>query len=75
MYKCNDFKEALSYRRGSGRGHNDNRSDVMDGTEYKRLHSSVTKCKHFVYLAYCADAIAADKRISRSILPGIFRCV
>ena len=75
MYRDDDFKRALSYMSVDYyRGNMGRRSDVTDGTEYKRLRRSVGSCKHFIVLAYCADAIPADKRLSRSILPGIIRC-
>ena len=49
------------------------RADVFDGTEYKRLRRAVGQCDHFITFAHVADAVSANKRMSRSILPGMLR--
>ena len=46
------------------------RSDVFDGTVYKRLRRGA-RCEYFLALGYCADAIQVDKRMTRNILPAI----
>ena len=71
MYRDPAWRETLEYpdKRPKMRDRT-SRSDVFDGTAYKRLRRGV-RCDHFIALSYCADAIPADKRIKRSILPGI----
>ena len=71
MYRDVEWRKALEYpeKRPQSRDRR-SRSDVFDGTEYQRLRSGV-ECEHFVVLSYCADAIPADKRLKRSVLPGI----
>ena len=71
MYRNIEWRKTLEYPekrpiRRDGRS----RSDIFDGTEYRRLRSDV-ECEHFVVLSYCADAIPADKHMKRSVLPGI----
>ena len=71
MYRDAEWRKALEYPdERPNRCDRRARSDVFDGTEYRRLRSGV-ECDHFVALSFCADAIPADKRIKRSILPGI----
>lgn len=75
MYKDKEWRHALTYpdtrrRRAAG-----TRSDYFDGKIYKRLRSAAGPCEHFIAFAHCADAVAANKRMSRSILPINLRCV
>ena len=75
MYEDKEWRQALAYpdtrrRRAAG-----TRSDYFDGKIYKRLRASAGQCDHFIALAHCADAVAANKRMSRSILPVNLRCV
>ena len=75
MYEDKDWRQALAFpntrrRRGAG-----TRSDYFDGRVYKRLRASAGQCDHFIALAHCADAVSANKRMSRSILPVNMRCV
>ena len=75
MYEDEEWRQALAYpdtrrRRAAG-----TRSDYFDGKIYKRLRASAGQCDHFIALAHCADAVAANKRMSRSILPVNLRCV
>ena len=51
------------------------RSDVFDGTEYKRLRRAAGQCDHFISFAHVADAVSSNKKMSRSVLPGILRLV
>ena len=74
MYNDIEWREMLSYpdtrpiRRTQ-------RSDVFDGTKYKRLRRAVGQCDHFITFSHVADAVSSNKRLSRSILPGILRFV
>ena len=71
MYRDAEWRKTLEYpEKRPNRRDRRSRSDIFDGTEYRRLRSGV-QCDHFVVLSYCADAIPADKRMKRSVLPGI----
>ena len=74
MYKSAEWRKAISYpeERPKRRDHR-LRSDIFDGTEYRRLRREVGDCENFLALGYCADSIPADKRLKRSVLPGILR--
>ena len=74
MYQDEEWRHALTYP-DTRPGRNNNRSDVFDGLVYKRLRASAGQCDHFIAFAHCADAVAANKRMSRSILPVNLRCV
>ena len=69
MYEDDEWRRALTYPDTRPRRDVNTRSDVFDGKVYKRLCASAGNCKHFVSLAHCADAVSANKRMSRSILP------
>ena len=71
MYKDEEWRHALTYpdTRPVGRGPRARVADVFDGLVYKRLRASAGDCSHFVSFAHCADAVSANKRMSRSILP------
>ena len=70
MYRDEEWRICLSYPDDRPQRRR-NRSDIFDGTVYKRLRALVGDCDHFITLGYCADAIASNKRMSRSVLPGI----
>ena len=74
MYSDIEWRRTLSYPDTRPRRHT-HRSDVFDGTEYKRLLRTAGACEHFITFAHVADAVASNKRMSRSILPGILRFV
>lgn len=55
MYRNVEWRKPLEYPgKRPNRRDRRSRSDVFDGTAYKRLRSGV-KCDHFVVLSYCAD--------------------
>ena len=74
MYKDDEWKRAIRYPDERPRRFY-SRSDVFDGTVYKTLRRGAGRCRDFLALGYCADAIQVDKRMSRNVLPGILRCV
>ena len=69
MYKSEDWRHAIRYPERRPKRYA--RSDVFDGSVYKKLRRDAGKCDDFLAIGYCADGIPADKRISRTILPGI----
>ena len=74
MYLDPEWRKSIEYPDSRPRRDNPNsRSDVFDGTEYRRLRDGVGDCDHFITLGYCADGIPADKQMKRSILPGVLR--
>ena len=75
MYKDEDWRHALRYPERRPKRDADTRADVFDGLVYKRLCVSVGRCQYFIAFAHCVDAVAANKRMSRSILPVNLRCV
>lgn len=74
MYEDAEWRHSLLYPDNRPRRATQ-RSDVFDGTEYKRLRRTVGQCDHFVTFAHVADAVSSNKRMSRSVLPGILRFV
>ena len=70
MYSDPEWRLALRYPDERPRRFY-SRSDVFDGSVYKRIRRGSGKCEHFVSLVYCADAVMVDKRKSRSVLPGV----
>ena len=74
MYNDLEWRKMLSYPDTRPRRRTQ-RSDVFDGIEYKRLRRAAGQCDHFVTFAHVADAVSSNKRMSRSILPGILRFV
>jgi hypothetical protein len=74
MYQKEEWRRAISYPEQRPRRLY-SRSDVFDGTVYKELRRHAGGCECFVALGYCADGIPADKRMARSVLPGIIRYV
>ena len=74
MYRDTEWRRSLLYPETRPR-RTTSRSDVFDGTEYKRLRREVGQCEHFITFAHVADAFSANKRMSRSILPAILRLV
>ena len=74
MYQDAGWRHSLMYPETRPRRATQ-RSDVFDGTEYKRLRRTVGECDHFVTFAHVADAVSSNKRMSRSVLPGILRFV
>ena len=69
MYKDHQWRHALTYPDKQPRCSGQTRTDVFDGLVYKRLRASAGACEHFIAFAHCADAVSANKRMSRSILP------
>ena len=74
MYRDAEWRHSLLYPETRPRRVTQ-RSDVFDGTEYKRLRRTVGRCDHFVAFAHVADAVSANKKMSRSILPIMLRLV
>jgi len=74
MYSDIEWRRTLSYPETRPRRHTHS-SDVFDGTEYKWLRRTTGACEHFITFAHVADAVSSNKRMSRSILPGILRFV
>lgn len=74
MYRDAEWRRSLLYPETRPR-RSTQRSDLFDGTVYKRLRRSVGRCDHFVTFAHVADAVSANKRMSRSILPVMLRFV
>ena len=70
MYKDEEWRRALQYPKSRPRRFY-GRSDIFDGTVYKRLRRGAGNCEDFLALGACADAIMIDKRQSRSVLPFI----
>lgn len=75
MYKDEGWRHSLTYPDKQPRGSTKTRTDFFDSLVYKRLRASAAGCKHFISFAHCADAVSANKRISRSILPVNLRCL
>lgn len=69
MYKDKEWRHALTYPEKRPQRERNSCSDVFDGLVYQRLRANAGRCKHFIAFAHCADAVSANKRISRSILP------
>lgn len=69
MYKDEAWRHALTYPDRRPRRAVNTRADIFDGLTYKRIRASAGRCRHFVVFAHCADAVSANKRLSRSILP------
>ena len=70
MYKDYEWQQTIRYPDERPRRFY-SRSDVFDGTVYKRIRRGVGKCTDFLALGYCADGVMVDKRMNRSVLPGI----
>ena len=70
MYASEEWRRLIKYPDERPRRFS-SRSDVFDGTVYKRLRRGAGRCEHFIALGYCADAIQVDKRMTRNILPAI----
>ena len=70
MYRDSQWRRTLTYP-DSRPIRRTQRADVFDGTEYKRLRRAAGRCEYFVTFAHVADAVSSNKRMSRSILPGI----
>ena len=69
MYQDKEWRNALTYPDIQRRSVSGTRSDYFHGKIYKQLRATAGPCDHFISFAHCADAVAANKRMSRSILP------
>ena len=74
MYLDQEWRRTLEYPDTRHKRYTQ-RSDVFDGTEYRRLRRAAGECDHFITFSHVADAVSSNKRMSRSILPGILSVV